>query len=68
MLSNKYIVNSPVIRSIDSVNGIRYVREVNLNKSIGLDKFNEFKPTSTMTILTDRNGNLVTATPGDKIT
>ncbi|MBW7473870.1 hypothetical protein K0T92_03830 [Paenibacillus oenotherae] len=64
MLSSKDIVNSPVIRSMDSADGIRYVREVTLNKSIGLDKFNDFKPTSTMTILTDKHGNLITATPG----
>lgn len=64
LLSSKEIVNSPVIRSIDSADGSRYVREVTLDKSIGLDKFNDFKPTSTMTIITDKHGNLVTATPG----
>ncbi|MFC6335241.1 hypothetical protein ACFP56_21685, partial [Paenibacillus septentrionalis] len=64
LLSSKDIVNSPVIRSIDSADGIRYVREVTLDKTIGLDKFNDFKPTSTMTILTDKHGNLITATPG----
>jgi predicted ribonuclease toxin of YeeF-YezG toxin-antitoxin module len=64
LLTSKDIVNSPVIRSLDSADGVRYVREVTLNKSIGLDKFNNFKPTSTMTILTDEHGNLVTVTPG----
>jgi len=64
LLTSKSIVNSPVIRSMDSADGVRYVREVTLGNPIGLDKFNNFKPTSTMTILTDKHGNLVTATPG----
>ncbi|GBG07986.1 RHS repeat-associated core domain-containing protein [Paenibacillus agaridevorans] len=64
LLSSEEIVNSPVVRSIDSADGVRYVREITLDKSIGLDKFNDFKPTSTFTILTDKHGNLVTATPG----
>ncbi|KOO47185.1 hypothetical protein [Priestia koreensis] len=64
LLTSKDIVKSPVIRSLDSADGVRYVREVTLNKSIGLDKFNNFKSTSTMTILTDKHGNLVTVTPG----
>ncbi|RUT46784.1 adhesin [Paenibacillus anaericanus] len=64
LLSSTEIVNSLVIRSIDSADGVRYVREITLDKSIGLDKFNDFKPTSTMTILTDMHGNLVTVTPG----
>ncbi|WP_106766552.1 adhesin [Paenibacillus faecalis] len=64
LLSSKTIVKSPVIRSMDSADGVRYLREVTLNKPIGLDKFNDFKPTSTMTILTDKHGNLITATPG----
>lgn len=57
-------MKSPVIRRIDSADGVRYVREVNLERPIGLDNFNDFKPTSKMTILVDKRGNLVTATPG----
>lgn len=64
LLSSKDIVKTPVTRSLASDDGVRYVREVTLDKSIGLDKFNDFKPTSTMAILTDKRGNLVTATPG----
>ena len=64
LLSSKDIVKSPVIRSIDSTDGVLYVREVTLDKPIGLDKFNDFKPTSTMTIIIDKHGNLVTAFPG----
>jgi hypothetical protein len=33
-------------------------------KPIGIDKFSNFQPTSTFTILTDKFDNLVTATPG----
>jgi hypothetical protein len=47
-----------------SADGIRYVREINVGKNIGLDKFNNMKPTSIMTVLTDEFGNLITATPG----
>lgn len=65
LLTSKDIVKSPVIRSPNSADGVRYVREVTLNKSIGLESFNNFKPTSTMTILTDKHGNLVTVTPGE---
>lgn len=64
LLTSEEIVKSPIIRSIKSANGPRYVREVTLDKPIGLDKFDDFKPTSTMTILVDSHGNLVTATPG----
>ena len=32
--------------------------------NIGLDKFNDFKPTKIMSVLTDKFGNLITATPG----
>ncbi|ENZ0175176.1 VENN motif pre-toxin domain-containing protein, partial [Providencia rettgeri] len=42
---------------------ILYQRVVTLDKPIGIDKFSN-KPTNTMTILTDKHGNLVTATPG----
>lgn len=42
---------------------ILYQRVVMLDKPIGIDKFSN-KPTNTMTILTDKHGNLVTDTPG----
>lgn len=31
---------------------------------VGTDKFNGYQPTSTMTVITDKYGNLVTAFPG----
>jgi len=37
------------------------VREVTLDFNIGIDKFSG---SPTMTVLTDKHGNLVTATPG----
>ncbi|KES16868.1 hypothetical protein GASC598I20_006660 [Gilliamella apicola SCGC AB-598-I20] len=40
-----------------------YERVITLDKNIGMDKFSG-KPTNTMTILTDKKGNLVTVTPG----
>ncbi|MFP7492962.1 hypothetical protein SFC66_04160 [Terribacillus saccharophilus] len=64
LLSSKNVVASPVTRSIESADGTRYVREVTLDKSIGVDKFDDFNSTSTMTILVDKHGNLITATPG----
>ena len=64
LLSSKDIVKTPVTRTIDSADGMRYVRVITLDKQVGLDKFNNFQPTSTMTVLTDKYGNLITATPG----
>ncbi|ACM28538.1 Hypothetical Protein Arad_4981 [Rhizobium rhizogenes K84] len=43
---------------------IRYAREVTFRSPIVTDKYNGFQSTSTMTILIDRFGNLVTAIPG----
>ncbi|WP_409524693.1 hemagglutinin repeat-containing protein [Nitrincola sp. MINF-07-Sa-05] len=64
ILQSPTVVNSPVVRVLDSADGPRFVREVTLDKPIGTDKFNNFQPTSTFTILTDSFGNLVSATPG----
>jgi filamentous hemagglutinin len=64
ILQSKEVVQSPVSRILESADGPRYVREIDLGRSIGLDKFSSRQPTSTMTVLTDRYGNLVTTTPG----
>lgn len=56
-------MNAPVTRTLESAQGIRYVREVNLSHPVGIDKFSG-QSTSTMTVITDRFGNLITATPG----
>ena len=63
LLQSPQVVGSPITRTINSVDGIRYERVVNLGRAIGIDKFSG-AATSTMTVLTDRFGNLVTATPG----
>ena len=64
-LQSPEVVNSPVVRTVQSAeHGTLYVREPNLGRPIGTDKYNNFQPTSTMTVMTDRFGNLVTATPG----
>lgn len=63
LLQSKEVVSAPVTRTLESAQGIRYVREVNLSRPIGIDKFSG-QPTSTMTVLTDRFGSLITTTPG----
>ena len=64
LLQSKDIIKTPVTRTLDSADGTRYVREIDVGYNIGTDKFNNFQPTSTMTVLTDKYGNLITATPG----
>jgi filamentous hemagglutinin len=64
LLQSRDVVGTPISRVVESAEGLRYVREVTLPKPVGLDKFSGFKPTSTMSVLTDAAGNLVTATPG----
>jgi len=54
----------PVVRAPESNDGLRYVGEVSLSSPEGTDKYNGYQPTSTITVLTDYEGNLVTATPG----
>jgi filamentous hemagglutinin len=57
-------VSTPVTRIVDSADGVRYVREVDVGRSIDTDKFNGGQPTSIMTVMADKFGNLVTAFPG----
>jgi filamentous hemagglutinin len=64
MLGSKEVVQSPIIRTLESNGGTRYVRQLEFNAPIGIDKFNNWKPTATMTIMTDRVGNLISATAG----
>jgi filamentous hemagglutinin len=63
LLQSSEVVSTPVTRTLESTSGIRYVREVNFSRSIGIDKFSGL-PTSTMSVVTDKAGNLITATPG----
>jgi len=64
ILQSKHVVGTSVTRILQSAHGIRYVREVDLGRQIGLDKFDSFNPTNVMSVLTDEFGNLVTTTPG----
>ena len=64
LLQSEQIVKTPISRILESEEGPRYVREISVDRVIGLDKFNGFQPTSTLTVLTDIYGNLITATPG----
>ncbi|GHU22418.1 hypothetical protein AGMMS50243_21930 [Betaproteobacteria bacterium] len=64
VLSSRSAVGSPVVRSVESADGIRYVREFDAGRIIGNDLFNGNQATSVMTIMTDRFGNLVTTFPG----
>lgn len=63
LLQSKLVVNTPVTRLVESADGLRYLRQVNVGTNIGFDKF-AGRMTSTMTVLTDKFGNLVTAFPG----
>lgn len=65
LLQDPNTVSTPITRELPSVDGIRYVREVNVGRLIGTDKFNNNRPTSVMTVLTDEFGNLVSAFPGE---
>jgi hypothetical protein len=64
LLQSKTVINTPITRIVESKQGDRYVREVNVGREIGADKFNDGKGTSIMTVMTDKFGNLVTAFPG----
>jgi len=64
LLQSEEVVSTPITRTIDSADGVRYVREVDIGHSIGVDKFSGGQPTSVMTVMTDKFGNLVTAFPG----
>ncbi|WP_221180820.1 MULTISPECIES: hypothetical protein [unclassified Enterobacter] len=64
LLQSSQVVKSPIAGTLSSAKGERYIREVDLGSPIGTDKFSNHQPTSVMTILTDKHGNLNTATPG----
>nr|WP_243443030.1 filamentous hemagglutinin N-terminal domain-containing protein [Herbaspirillum sp. B39] len=57
-------VATPITKIVKSGDGFNYVRELNVGKVVGTDKFNGYQSTSIITIMTDKLGNLVTAFPG----
>ena len=64
LLQDPNTVTTPITKTVQSGNGVSYVREVDTGQVIGTDKFNSNEPTTVMTVLTDKYGNLVTAFPG----
>ena len=64
LLTSKEVVKTPITRTLESSDGVRYVRDVLLKDPVGTDKYNNFQPSRRMTVLTDRKGNLITASPG----
>ncbi|VVD73760.1 tRNA nuclease CdiA-2 [Pandoraea morbifera] len=64
ILQRRETVSTPVSRVVESSDGLRYIREINVGRVIGVDKFNNFEPTSIVTVMTDEYGNLVSAFPG----
>ena len=59
---------SPVIRTTTAIEDgkkvLRFIRQIEFNSPIGYDKFKNWELTSTMTVMTNINGDLITATPG----
>lgn len=58
------MVRSPIVRVVVQRDGVRYFREVDMKRPMGLDRFNNNDITSVITVLTDKRGNLITVTPG----
>ncbi|MDK7757882.1 DUF637 domain-containing protein [Providencia rettgeri] len=64
ILQSNDISKVPISRIVNSSDGPRFERVITLDKNVGTDKFNGYKSTKTMTILTDGQGNLITTHPG----
>jgi hypothetical protein len=64
VLQSEEVVNTPITRTLQSTEGTLYVREVDLGRQIGLDKFTNMNPTNVVSVVTDKFGNLKTVTPG----
>ncbi|WP_315852470.1 hypothetical protein [Yersinia aleksiciae] len=64
ILQDKSSVQTPISRTIPSNESPRDERVIDVGKPIGFDKFSGGASTSIMTVLTDKHGNLITATPG----
>ncbi|WP_216639286.1 hypothetical protein, partial [Achromobacter ruhlandii] len=64
VLQSTQVVSSPIVRIVVHDKGHRYFREVDLERPIGRDRFNNNDPTSFITVLTNKRGDLITVTPG----
>jgi filamentous hemagglutinin len=63
LLGSRQVVASPVVRKLESADGVLYLREVDVGRIIGFDKY-AGADTSILSVISDRFGNLVTAFPG----
>ncbi|ELW9234955.1 DUF637 domain-containing protein [Proteus mirabilis] len=70
ILLSPAVIKIPINKTRESYNkntnsiDILYERVIQLDKNIGIDKFSK-QPTNIITMLTDKNGNLITTTPGE---
>jgi hypothetical protein len=56
LLGSKQVVGSPVVRTLESADGTRFVRQLDIGYTIGVDKFSGAN-TSILTVLSDEFGN-----------
>jgi filamentous hemagglutinin len=63
LLGSRQVVGSPVVRTLESADGTRFLRQVDIRRTIGVDRFTG-TDTSILSILSDKFGNLVTTFPG----
>ncbi|WP_237737054.1 adhesin [Serratia fonticola] len=64
VLQSDTVVKTPVQYSPSTGN---YIRTVDMGKNIGVDAMNNSMPTSIMTVITDKKGNLVNTFPGKTV-
>lgn len=64
ILQRRETVSTSVSKVIEISDGLRYIREINVRRVIGADKFNNFEPTSILNVVADEYVNLVSAFPG----
>ena len=64
LLQSRSVVSTPISSVVPSERGLRYIRQVDIGHPIGFDKYNGNQPTSMLTVMTDRLGNLISAFPG----
>ena len=64
MLTSRSVIDTPISRVLQTPEGPRYVRTLTYDWQVGLDKLHNFQPTSTLTVISDRQGNLLSAFPG----
>jgi filamentous hemagglutinin len=64
LLSNSDVIRAPVTRKLESPTGTNYVRQLDVGRVIGRDRYDNNNETSTLTVITNWQGDLVTAFPG----